>query len=124
MCITLIYNLSMKKNTTVENLSANLRHLMGVYGYTQEQLVKKSGVSRRTIGSALKGENATSIKVAESLAEAFGLEGWHLIMPNLPKDIEETKHLNELVTNYVTASHEGKEMIDKVAEREAKYAHE
>ena len=112
----------MRKISTIQTLSINLKHLMLMYGYTQEQLVKRSGVSRRTIGSALKGENATSIEKAEKLANAFGLEGWHLIMPNLPRDIEETKHLSDLVKNYIASSNDGKEMIERVAEREAKYS--
>jgi len=110
----------MKKKTTTETLASNLRHLMDFSGFTITELVKRSGVSRRTIAYILKAENSTSIETAEALAKPFGLEGWHLIMHNLPHDLKASKSLNSLISNYIGSSSEGQNMIDLMAEREAR----
>ncbi len=93
---------------------------MDLSGFTITELVKRSGVSRRTVAYILKAENATSIETAEALAKPFGLEGWHLIMRNLPHDLKASKSLNTLISNYIDSGAEGRNIIDLMAEREAR----
>lgn len=45
-------------------------------------------------------------------------------MPNLPVDIEKSKRMNNLIERYIELSDDGRNLIDMVAERESKYAHE
>lgn len=91
---------------------------------SKEKVSKISGVSERSIGYILAGERTPSIKTAESIAKAFGLEGWHLIMPGLKSDLIKNGTLNKLITNYSRSSGEGKKYIDRVAEQESKYGNE
>lgn len=111
----------MKRESTSDTLIKNLNHLMVLYGYTADDVAKKSGITKRAILYYLNKERVPNIEKAELLASAFGLRGWHLIMPNLPKDISETSHLNTLVKNYISANSEGKKMIHMISEREASY---
>ncbi len=97
---------------------------MDLYGFDIDQVSKKSGLSRRVVAYYVKGERVPNIERAEQLAEVFGLEGWHLILPNLPSDINQTKHLNDLVNNYIASSRDSRELIDQIPQREAKSAHE
>jgi len=116
--------ISMNKRSTSENLTSNLRHLCELYNFKPDYIAKKSGLSPRVIAYYLSGDRSPKVKDAELIAAVFGLEGWHLIMPNLPKDIQQTKNLKHLVKNYLNSSSEGRGMIDRVAEREAKYGNE
>jgi transcriptional regulator with XRE-family HTH domain len=111
----------MKKKTTVESLAQNLTLLMQLTNMKKPELSRKSGVSPRMIAYILNAERRATIETVDDLAKVFGLEGWHLIMPSLPKDLKTSKALQRLVENYIESSGEGRGMIDMVAEREAKY---
>lgn len=89
----------------------------------QSELSRRSGVSQKSISNILNPETAQvpSIETAEKLAKPFGLEGWHLIMPNLPEDLISSPSIEKLFTSYISSSEEGRKMIDAVAQREAEY---
>lgn len=106
---------------TEKTLSQNLKHLMELSGWNVEEVAKRSGVSKRMVSYVISMERKASITIAEDLAKAFNLEGWHLIMPNLPRDLEQSKALRRLIDDYIGSDNEGRDMISKVAEREAKY---
>jgi transcriptional regulator with XRE-family HTH domain len=93
---------------------------MTIRGWTQVELAKKSGVSQRMISSILSCESGCSVETADALAHAFGLTGWHLIMPNLSEDLLKSKAIQVLLESYVTASDEGRALIDAIAAREAR----
>lgn len=111
----------MKNQMPADSLSINLRHLSQLTGMKAEQIAKKSGLSQRAIAYYLSGERSPKVKDAELIAEVFGLRGWHLIMPDLPNDLRKSKALQRLIENYINSDDEGADMIEKVAEREAKY---
>lgn len=106
---------------TADTLARNLAHLMELTGWNAKEVSKRSGVSPRMVSYILTKDRVASIEIAEDLAAAFNLEGWHLIMPNLPQDLEHTKSLSKLIQNYISAGAEGQDMISRIAEREAKY---
>lgn len=106
---------------TAEYLARNLAHLMEITGWSAKEVSKRSGVSPRMVSYMLTMERVASIEIAEDVARAFNLEGWHMIMPNLPADLEQSKALRKLVDDYIESSDDGKEMIARIAEREAKY---
>lgn len=113
--------MSKNKSSTAENFANNLRLLMRLSDVNQTKLAKMSGVSQKTISNILKEEQTPTIETAQLLASAFGLEGWHLIMPNLPTDLVTSSTIESLFTSFLGASAGGREMIIKVAEREAEY---
>ena len=104
-------------------LSRNLQALMAENGLTQNQLSKKSGVSQRTISNMLDPDGPNpQLDNVDKVASAFGLDGWHLIMPNLIEDLTDGSSITSRVLhNLRHSSREGKEHILRVAEREAEY---
>lgn len=116
--------LGMKKRTrmsTSETLVSNIREVMRATGMKKADVAKKSGVSERMIGYILAKERSPTVDVAEALGKAFGLTGWQMIMPGLPVRLAKNGHLDKLVKNYSSLSEEGREYVDRVAEKEARY---
>lgn len=106
---------------TAETLSANLRALMKEFKFSKEVLAKRSGVSDRMIGYILAAERSTTIETANDLGKAFGLNGWLLLIPGLPVELAKTGQLEKLIINYAHSSNDGRNYIEKVAEKEADY---
>jgi transcriptional regulator with XRE-family HTH domain len=90
------------------------------HGFTQVVLARKAGISQRTISNLLNPEShSPTLESVDAAAAAFGLEGWHLIMPGLLDDLENSGRIAALVEAYVQSSPDGRDLIQKVAEREA-----
>lgn len=105
---------------TRKTLANNLRTLMRIRDWTQVQLAEKSGVSQTMISSVLGEKSGCSVETADALAHAFGLTGWHLLMPNLTEDLLKSKAVQRLLESYVNATAEGQALIDAMAIRESK----
>ena len=113
--------MSVKRPATRETLARNLAALMEQAGWNQVELSRRSGVSQRQISNILRQESGCSVEHAEALARAFGLSGWHLIMPTLRQDLQ-VGALALLIDRYAQASSEGRTAIDRVAELESRYS--
>ncbi len=50
---------------------------------TQNQLAKVSGVGQKTISAILAKDQATGIDTLQKLAQAFKLQAWQLLVPDL-----------------------------------------
>lgn len=108
-----------KRPKTQETLAYNIYQLMESEGMEIETLAKKSGVSSRMIRFILKQQRVPSIEITDKLAEAFGLTGWQLIMPNLIGGIDEIRHVDSLIRDWLKADREGRKFIESAAHREA-----
>lgn len=104
-----------------ESLSINLRHLMATREWNQVQLAKRSGVNQKTISNILNGRNTPTLDILDQIAAAFGLNVWHLILPDLPADLVNGGTIERLFENFIASGEKGREYINHVAEREAKY---
>lgn len=93
---------------------------MVIRGWTQKELAEKSGLSQTMISAILRDQAAASIETADAIAHAFGLTGWHLLMPGLSEDLLKSKAVQTLLESYIDASPEGKALIDAMAVRESK----
>lgn len=92
------------------------------HGYTQKGLADRAGVSQRTISNLLDPEkHSPTLESVDAVAAAFGLEGWHLIIPTLVDDLEGDTSIASMVKAYMRSSQNGKRHILRVAEREAEY---
>lgn len=111
-----------KRLNTRETLAKNLKTLMTIRGWTQVQLAEKSGVSQTMISSVLNARSGCSVETADALGHAFGLTGWHLLMANLTEDLLKSKAVQRLLESYVSASPDGKALIDAIALRESQLA--
>ena len=107
-----------KPNVT-EILVENIRSLMKETKTTKPMLAKKSGVSERMIAYILAKQRTPTVDIAESLASAFGLRGWQLMVPGIKPEI--AKSTDSLISRYSEMTPEGREYLDRVAEQESKY---
>jgi transcriptional regulator with XRE-family HTH domain len=113
----------MKRPSTTEVFLWNLDFLMEENGDSTYTLAKRAGMSQRTVANIVgRLQEKVSLEQAEALAGAYGLEGWHMIMPNLTDDLRRSPALKKLYEGYVSASPEGRKHIDMVAAREAAYS--
>lgn len=110
-----------KRASTSDTLVANIREVMRVTGMKKPDLARKSGVSERMIGYILAKERSPTVDVADAIGRAVGLTGWQMIMPGLPVHLAKNGHLDKLVKNYTHLTDEGREYVNRVAEREAGY---
>lgn len=105
-------------------ISRNLRAIMELTDMSQRDLEAKSGVSQRQISNILTQSTSCSIETADALAASFGLVGWHLLIPDLPKELLQSTSIGKLVTSYVRASDDTRHYMDQIADREGKYRNE
>lgn len=101
-----------KRPSTRDTLATNIKTLMTLRGWTQVQLAEKSGVSQTMISSVTGAKSGCSVETAEAIAHAFGLTGWHLLMPGLTEDLLKSKAVQKLLESYVDATPEGRAFID------------
>jgi len=98
---------------TKETLVKNVRMLMKERQWTQPELGKKSGVSQKTIHNLLNtsAEGQPRLDIIEKIANAFGLQLWHLCIPDLPPELLKSKSIEKLIEYYSHANKEGRERI-------------
>lgn len=104
-----------------DTIAHNVRALMDMRKWSEYDLEKASGVAQKTINNVLNKRTFCGIDTADSLAHAFGLQGWHLLIPELPDELLDSPSLAKLVGDWAHASDEGRKHIAHVAEQEAKY---
>lgn len=105
-------------------LAANIRALMDKRAWTQTELESKSGVSQRHISNVLNQRTGCSAETADALASAFGLPGWLLLVPGLSLELLDSHSVLLLVKSFVDAGPEGRELVARLAEREATHNRE
>jgi transcriptional regulator with XRE-family HTH domain len=98
-----------------------VRALLDMREWSEYDLAKASGVAQKTINNILNRRSVCGIETADSLAAAFGLKGWQLLIPDLPDDVLNSPALGKLVEDWAHSSTEGREHVNRVAEKEAKY---
>ena len=114
---------------TRATLARNLRYLMdhhpttdGSARWTQTAVAKKADIAQRSVGYMLDPKGPSpKLESVDGVANVFGLEGWHLIIPTLIDDLESDTSIRRIYDAYVEATTEGKRHIQRVAEREAEY---
>jgi transcriptional regulator with XRE-family HTH domain len=104
--------------TTRDTIADNLRALLDLREWSEHQLAHKSHVAQKTINNILHRRSACSVETAEALAQAFNLAGWHLLIPGLAKEIGDSPSLQMLVQDWMTASKDGRALIEMIAKRE------
>lgn len=109
-----------RRPKTQDSVAGNLRRLMTMVHWSQVRLAKESGVSQTHISAILRGDSSCTVETAESLAKAFGLKGWHLLIPNLPDELISSPSLSRLMDAYIHSDAAGRDFLDAAASRELK----
>lgn len=111
----------MQRPKTQETLARNLRHLMNLREWTEQDVADHSGVSQKTVNNCLNKNYKSKVETVDQIASAFGLDGWHLILPNLVQDLESGGRLAKLITDWSDSSNDGRDAIQGLAARESKF---
>lgn len=120
-CISYALGMATARPNPRDSLASNLRHLMAAQRWNQVDVAKRSGVNQKTISNILNGRNTPTLDKLDMIAAAFGLNAWHLILPDLPAELVNGGTIERLFANYLASGQKGREYIDHVAEREATY---
>jgi len=109
------------RQPTAKVLARNLHYLMEDRGWTQAETAKRAGCDQKTISNILNEKKISKLDLVDSIAKAFGLHPWPLILPSLIDDLENGSSVADLYRSYFKSSREGRQHIISVAEREAEY---
>lgn len=101
-----------------DTVADNVRALMRARGWSERKLADRSGVSQKTINKILNRASAPTITTLDRVSAAFGLRSWYLMIPDLTAYMATDGDLERLVWAYLQADSEGREFIQRVAERE------
>jgi hypothetical protein len=118
-------------------LACNVDRLMIYHGMkigkerltTEEvaELCKKNGddINQKTVWNVINPEKSGAVnsKTIESIAKVFGLEPYHLLIPNLPIDELTSHRIEKMIANYAQSPKDGRENIARIAENEVRYCH-
>jgi transcriptional regulator with XRE-family HTH domain len=113
--------MTVRRPKTTETLARNLNFLMDKYSYSEREVSKRSGVAPKTVNNMRNARTTSTIENVDKVASVFGLSGWQMIVPDLPSDLVESRQLKSTLSNYMSADTEGRQAIDRLAEREAAY---
>lgn len=100
-------------------LAQNLRALMDQRGWKQTELASRSGVSQAAISAILRCKKAPTVDTVEAFSRALGVEPWQLLMPGLSLNPSVAIEVVGLLRQYQQASTQGRDMIARIAAREA-----
>jgi transcriptional regulator with XRE-family HTH domain len=120
-----------KNMIMTEIIADNVRRLIEYHNrvnkekLTQSKLAARSKVSQRTISNVLRPGSTDSVTsdTIEKLAKYFGLEPYHLVIPNLPIEELIDRQIERVIDCYTKASKDGRDNIKRIAEFEVRYAH-
>jgi len=109
--------------TTRRAVAENVRLLMEANGYSQKRLAAKTGVAQRSISNLLRPDSGVSptLDTMERLSDHFGIPTWQLMLPGQTIGMLQTQDLGRVIANYARADDQGREFVNRVAEREATY---
>jgi transcriptional regulator with XRE-family HTH domain len=110
---------------TKKHLAANLSLLMGLNDLSQGELAKRTGVSQRTISNILNPDvdpaYSPTLNNVEKVANAFKIQVWHLLLPNLPPELLASRTIEKVVENYTHVDETGRNEINRVVDAEVRY---
>jgi transcriptional regulator with XRE-family HTH domain len=102
-----------------QTVAANLRTLMQEREWSQTDVAKKTGVSQRQISYMLSCTTSASFETLSAVAGAFGVPGWLLMIDGLSSELLASPRIPLLVASFRDAGPDGRELVERLAEREA-----
>ena len=102
---------------TRATIAANLATLMQQRQWKARDLASRCSVSFRQIHNILNGTSVPSVETVDELARAFGLRGWHLLIPQLPDELLASVAVERLMDDFMAADPEGRDLALRVLRR-------
>lgn len=124
----IIAHMTNTKKIVAGNVKTLLDHRIKETGrkMSQAEFGKQVGLSQRAVGYLFDDENVESIRsdTIDKLAEYFGLQAFHLMIPNQPIEELLSNRIEKLVENYLHSDNSGKHATMVVSETRAHYQSE
>jgi transcriptional regulator with XRE-family HTH domain len=115
-----LMNVETKKHPkTVICFVRNLKYLLEITDMHKNDIAKKAGVSARYIDYLLKYEKYPTIEIAENIGQAFGLNGWHMILPDLDYELGKNGKLDEVLKEFTKSSKVTQDFVTEVLHKNA-----
>jgi transcriptional regulator with XRE-family HTH domain len=117
------YNLFM---TDDEALAHNLKRLMDYHNHKQKDVARVSGVSQKNISNILNKRAKMGVSLGQigSIASAYKITTWHLLIPNCPDELLFNRTIEKLVENYANNDDVGRNATLSVSEIRAQHLEE
>jgi transcriptional regulator with XRE-family HTH domain len=101
-------------------LARSIQLLIAAAGTTAPQIAKRAGVDPKTMNNLINGRFAANLDVLEKIAEAFNLQAWQLLMPDLVQSLlSDNNNLARVIEAYRSTDATGRFSILTVAEMAA-----
>lgn len=102
-------------------IARNLQTLMADREWSQAQVAARAGCAQKSISNLLKPDRYGDVKLelVESVARAFGLELWHMLLPDLPPHLLKDRAIPSLIGAFAAVDDGAREHILSTARREA-----
>jgi transcriptional regulator with XRE-family HTH domain len=124
----IIVHMTNTKKIVAGNVKTLLDHRARESGrkMSQAEFGKLAGLSQRTVSYLFDDENVESIRsdTIDKLAEYFGLQAFHLMIPKQPIEELLSNRIEKLVENYLHSDNSGKHATMVVSETRAHYQSE
>jgi transcriptional regulator with XRE-family HTH domain len=109
--------------TTRRTVARNVKRFRKLANLTQIELGVKSEVGQTTVSSVEReDEKSPTLSTLDSLAAAFGIPTWTLLIDTDQMSKDQLKALDAVVRHYAKLPANGQTQIDRVAEAETRYA--
>jgi hypothetical protein len=83
-------------------------------------LASRCSVSYRQVHNILDGTSVPTTETVDEIARAFGLRGWHLLIPDLPAELVTSATLERLVQSFIDADDKGRDLTIRVLESQTR----
>ena len=111
-----------RRPNTRTAIGHKVRLLRTLRGWDQTALGKRARVSQKHISNIENGVVSPSLDIIEKVATGLDVPAWALISPDLPLELLQSPRLAKLVQIYASLPDDGRDILDKIAEREAHFA--
>lgn len=106
----------MDKRKTVENIARNLAFLLERTGLEATVVAQRAGIGVRTLTYMKSGRGNPTAENVDAVAKVFGVTGWHLLSPTLPRDYENLEWFERVGDVFDSSSPEMRDMLRKAME--------
>ena len=101
------------------------KYMDGNKPLSQTAICKLIGISQRSVSylfNDTSGVDSIRSDTIETIAKHFGLEPYHLMIPNLPIEELASKRIEKVIECYSQVPIESRENIARIAENEVRYS--
>jgi transcriptional regulator with XRE-family HTH domain len=110
------------EQSVIQIVAENTRSLIESTGHSSPEIAVRSGLDRKTLNNVINERRNVRIESVAAIANAFGLEAWQLLIPNLGAQAYRRDILN-LIRDFIESDDDGRHSIVEVARIASRASH-